>query len=175
MLAWALRCVCLTLAGGLAFVGFKDSGWMERLIRAPGPTAAPIVGSSAGADQGGYLEEIIPLGSHGHFVADVQINGTPITVLIDTGATHTVLNREDAARLRLSGGQLRYTVPFESANGITYAAPVTLRDVRLGHFQAYDVDAFVNEGDLGISLLGMSFLRKFENYEFQKDRLVLRW
>ena len=73
------------------------------------------------------------------------------------------------------GGQLRYSVPFQSANGTTYAAPVTLRDVRLGQFQLYDLDAFVNEGDLGISLLGMSFLSQFESYEFLRDRLVLRW
>ena len=59
--------------------------------------------------------------------------------------------------------------------GTTYAAPVILRDVRLGQFQLYDLEAYVNQGNLGISLLGMSFLRRFESYGFHRDRLVLRW
>lgn len=176
MLGWALRCLCVTMVIGGAFVGMTSGGLFERVLAPAGRVPA----EDAGADDrnratGGMLEEVVRAGAHGHFVTDVLINGTPVTFLIDTGASHTVLNREDASRLRLMGGSLRYTVPFQSANGTTYAAPVTLRDVRLGQFQLYDLDAFVNEGDLGVSLLGMSFLRQFESYEFLRDRLVLRW
>ncbi|NJO37578.1 MAG: TIGR02281 family clan AA aspartic protease, partial [Rhizobiales bacterium] len=124
---------------------------------------------------GGGLEEEVMLGDDGHFVADVDISGITVTFLIDTGASHTVLNQEDAERLELTDGELSYDIPFQSANGTTYAAPVTLRDVRLGQFQLDDLEAFVNEGDLAISLLGMSFLSHFESYEVEGDRLVLRW
>ncbi|MDH3662784.1 MAG: TIGR02281 family clan AA aspartic protease [Alphaproteobacteria bacterium] len=175
MLGWALRCLCVTLVVGATFVGLHEGGVFERALTLKGPSDDRQVEAAGDQGGGGLLEEVIALGRGGHFITEVMVNGMPVTFLIDTGASHTILNKRDAELLRLGGGSLRYTVPFESANGTTYAAPVTLRDVRLGQFQLYDLDAFVNQGDLGISLLGMSFLRRFESYEFHRDRLVLRW
>lgn len=179
MLGWALRCLFVTLVIGGAFIGMQEGGLIgglkERALTAAGPGRAPPQGLPYNDTAGALLEEVVMLGRNGHFVTDVYINGTPVTFLIDTGASHTVLNQRDAERLRLNGGTLRYSVPFQSANGTTYAAPVSLRDVRLGQFQVYDLEAYVNQGNLGISLLGMSFLRRFESYEFLQDRLVLRW
>ena len=175
MLGWALRCLCLTLVVGVTFIGLQSGGVFDRVLAMHGPTDAPQIDAGDSETGGGLLEEVIALGRHGHFITEVTINGVPVTFLIDTGASHTILNQRDAQRLRLTRGSLRYSVPFQSANGTTYAAPVTLRDVRLGQFQLYDLDAFVNQGELGISLLGMSFLREFESYEFLRDRLVLRW
>ena len=175
MLSWALRSLCLTLVVGAVFNAMQSRGMFEQMLalsRPSSPLPADDVSYSGG---GGLLEEVVALGAAGHFVTEVHINGTPVTFLVDTGASHTILNQEDADRLRLNSGSLRYIVPFESANGTTYAAPVTLRDVRLGQFQLYDLDAYVNQGNLGISLLGMSFLRRFESYAFERDRLVLRW
>lgn len=160
---------------GLAFIGLQGDDTLRRRIGASAENGQAAAIDQEHSSGGGYLEEIVMPGDHGHFITDVQVNGEAITFLIDTGASHTMLRREDAARLGISDGNLRYSVPFGSANGTTFAAPVTLRDVRLGQFQLYDLDAFVNRGELGISLLGMSFLREFESYEFLKDRLVLRW
>lgn len=175
MLGWALRCLVLTVLAGGIFIGLQSGGMFETVLASRSSEPLPLTQNVSDGGSGGWLEEVVMLGQSGHFITDVHINGTPVTFLIDTGASHTVLNQRDAERLRLSGGSLRYTVPFQSANGTTYAAPVTLRDVRLGQFQLYDLDAYVNQGNLGISLLGMSFLRRFESYEFLQDRLVLRW
>lgn len=177
MLGWALRCLCLTLVVGGIFIGLQSGGVFEQVLTLQGPRAgdARQAETTGREGAGGLLEEVITLGRGGHFITEVAINGIPVTFLVDTGASHTILNQRDAKRLRLTGGSLRYTVPFQSANGTTYAAQVLLRDVRLGQFQLYDLDAYVNQGELGISLLGMSFLREFESYEFLRDRLVLRW
>lgn len=175
MLGWALRCLFATLVGGLTFIGLQDQGVFNRMMHSNALQSGSVAEDDRSIGGDGRLEEIIMLGRHGHFVADVHVNGTAISFLVDTGASHTIINQRDAERLQLGNGQLRYSVPFQSANGTTYAAPVTLRDVRLGQFQLYDLDAFVNQGNLNISLLGMSFLREFDSYEFHQDRLVLRW
>ena len=175
MMGWALRCLFATIVASVTFIGLQDRGLVERVMHSAASHSPKSEPRARSADGSGYLEETIMLGHHGHFVTDVYINGTPIRFLVDTGASHTMLNRRDAERLRFSNAKLRFSEPFQSANGTTYAAPITLRDVRLGQFQLYDLDAFVNQGDLGISLLGMSFLRQFQSYEFQRDRLVLRW
>lgn len=175
MMGWALRCLIVTIIVSATFIGLQPGGMVEQVLAYADSRRAPTADDDIGGSSGGLLEEVVRLGAGGHFVTDVHINGEPVTFLIDTGASHTILNQRDADRLRLTGARLRYSVPFQSANGTTYAAPVTLRDVRLGQFQLYDLDAYVNQGDLGISLLGMSFLRQFQSYEFLRDRLVLRW
>ena len=176
MMGWVLRCLGLVVVSGAVFVGLQDGGLFEAALSRPDVAAVPEPPDPQ-QEQGdsALLEEVIEGGAHGHFVTDVYVNGTPITFLIDTGASHVILNTEDAERLGLNVGNLRYDTRFQSANGAVYAAPVVLRDVRIGQFQLYDLDAFVNRGPLNISLLGMSFLRQFESYEVSQGRLILRW
>ena len=123
----------------------------------------------------GELEQIIPAGPHGHFMVDAVVNGKPVEFMVDTGASHVVLTLEDARRLGLSASNLDFTHKFESANGAVRAAPVELREFRVGQFQLYDLEAFVNGGPLPISLLGVSFLERLRSYEVAQGRLVLRW
>ena len=178
MVGWAIRCLCLAIFFGSVFAGLQEGGLFERMLRENGhPIQTPLYRTPQPELQasGGDREEIITGGASGHFITDVYVNGTPVRFLIDTGATHIVLNADDAKRLGLSGGRLRYNTPFKSANGTTFAAPVTLRDVRLGQLQLYDLDAYVNKGALDISLLGTSFLRQLRSYEVVRNRLILRW
>lgn len=180
MVGWAFRCLGLAILMGMVFVGMQEGGLFERTLRENG---IPVQSSFYRTPQpelqvtseGGVREEIIDGGRSGHFITDVYVNGTPIRFLVDTGATHIVLNSEDAERIGLSASRLRFNTPFQSANGTTYAAPITLRDVRIGQLQLYDLDAYVNQGALDISLLGTSFLRQLRSYEVVRNRLVLRW
>lgn len=178
MVGWAFRCLCLAVLSGTVFVGLQDGGMLERLLRENGVPTQPSFYRTPQPQleaEGGSREEVIAGGLNGHFVTDIYVNGTPITFLVDTGASHVVLNARDAERLGLNGSRLRFNTAFKSANGTTYAAPVTLRDVRLGQLQLYDLDAYVNQGALDISLLGTSFLRQLRSYEVVRNRLILRW
>lgn len=178
MVGWAFRCLGLAMIASAVFVGLQEGGLFERALREQGhPIQTPLYRTPQPELQasGGEREEIIAGAASGHFITDVYINGTPIRFLIDTGATHIVLNSADAGRLGFSGGRLQFNTAFNSANGTTYAAPVTLRDVRIGQLQLHDLDAYVNQGALDISLLGMSFLRQLRSYEVMRNRLVLRW
>ncbi len=111
----------------------------------------------------------------GHFVANAQVNGIPLPMLIDTGASTVVLKPADAQRLGIDVDKLRYTVPVQTANGTTYAAHVRLRNVALGPIKVGEVEALVAKpGTLKDSLLGMTFLNRLRSYEFSGEFLTLR-
>lgn len=111
----------------------------------------------------------------GHFVARSQVNGTSISMLVDTGATTVVLKPADAERAGVDTGKLTYSVPVRTANGTAFAAPIRLQVIAIGPIKVRDVEALVAKpGSLNESLLGMSFLRRLVSYEFSGDFLTLR-
>ena len=109
----------------------------------------------------------------GQFVIDATVNGTAVHFLVDTGASGIVLSRRDAGRLGLSLEDLRYAGQFSTANGLVRAAPVTLDEIQIGPIGAQGVSAWVNEGDLDSSLLGMSYLSTLGRIEIKGDTLTL--
>ena len=113
--------------------------------------------------------------SDGHFIVRMQVNGMPLSMLVDTGASTVVLKPTDAQKLGIDPERLRYSVPVQTANGTTYAAHVRLRTLTLGPINLTDVDALVAKpGALKENLLGMSFLSRLRSYEFSGDYLTLR-
>ncbi|MDX2263629.1 MAG: TIGR02281 family clan AA aspartic protease [Hyphomicrobiales bacterium] len=111
----------------------------------------------------------------GHFFARTEVNGARVSMLVDTGASSVVLRPEDAYRAGLDPAALRYNIPVNTANGVTYTARVRLDQVAVGGIVMRDVEALVAQPDsLNQSLLGISFLRRLRSYEFSGDFLVLR-
>jgi aspartyl protease family protein len=98
-----------------------------------------------------------------------------MSMLVDTGASTVVLREADAVRLGVDTKRLTYTVPVQTANGITYAAHVRLTAIEIGTIQIKGVDALVAKpGALRENLLGMTFLSRLRSYEFSGDFLTLR-
>ncbi len=111
----------------------------------------------------------------GHFGANVTVDGTSLSMLVDTGASTVVLRQGDAKRLGIDTTTLRYSVPVQTANGLAYAAPVRLRNLTIGPIVVPQVEALVAQtGTLKESLLGMTFLSRLRSYEFSGDFLTLR-
>jgi clan AA aspartic protease (TIGR02281 family) len=121
----------------------------------------------------GWNEIAIERDSRGHFIADFWVNGTPVTFLVDSGATDVVLSPDDARKVGL--GYLEYDRVYNTANGKVRAASVTFREVRIGQMSVRSVPGAVNEAEMGISLLGMSFLSKLRGFESTGERLILRY
>jgi aspartyl protease family protein len=110
----------------------------------------------------------------GQFVIDAEVNGVAVHFLVDTGASGIALTQRDASRLGMHLEDLQFTGLFATANGTERAAPVTLGSVRIGPMSARAVAAWVNEGDLDQSLLGMSFLSTLGRVEIHGHTLVLQ-
>lgn len=94
----------------------------------------------------------------GHFKAPGEINGEPVTFLLDTGATYVALPGGLADRLGLKRGE---RVWFSTANGRVKGARVQLDSVGLGGIRMRDVQGSVSPNmDNDTVLLGMSFLSR---------------
>jgi aspartyl protease family protein len=123
--------------------------------------------------RGGTVE--IARGNRGDFQIVVEINGARISTVYDTGASAVVLTQEAAKAAGLPLDFLNYSVPVETANGRTRAAPVTLDRIKVGGIEERQVPALIAQpGQLRTSLLGMSFLNRLKSSEVRGDRLVLR-
>jgi len=115
----------------------------------------------------------LPMGRDGHYRATVDVDGVPIDFIVDTGASDVVLSDDDAARLGIDVDSLAFLGSAATANGTVRIAPVWLDRVTLGGITDRDVRASVTEGRLDMSLLGMSYLRRFDRIEIANDRLIL--
>ncbi|MGB1033642.1 MAG: retropepsin-like aspartic protease family protein [Primorskyibacter sp.] len=115
----------------------------------------------------------IPLSADGHFHVTLDINGEPVRFVVDTGASGVVLTRRDAARVGLRERDLAFFGEAMTANGMVRTAPVLLDRVALGPFQDSNLPASVNAGEMRQSLLGMSYLQRFDRLEISNNRLVL--
>ncbi|WFF42206.1 TIGR02281 family clan AA aspartic protease [Salinicola endophyticus] len=106
----------------------------------------------------------------GHFVAPGEIDGQPVTFLLDTGATYVSLSRGLAERLGLQPGP---AATFTTANGRVEGRLTTLDSVRLGGLSARRVAGSIHAG-IGddMVLLGMSFLGRFD-IQIRADHLTL--
>ncbi|MGH7038911.1 MAG: retropepsin-like aspartic protease family protein, partial [Stellaceae bacterium] len=110
----------------------------------------------------------------GHIVVAAEIDGAPVRLLLDTGASVLTLSLADARAAGIEEDQLVFDRPVATANGITRMAPVTLREVRIGQLSLADVAAAVLP-DLRVSLLGMSLLRRLPSYQIRNGTLTIGW
>ncbi|WP_226621694.1 TIGR02281 family clan AA aspartic protease [Alloyangia pacifica] len=122
------------------------------------------------ADQG-RVE--LPRAPDGHYYLTLQINGTPVDFVVDTGASGMVLTREDARRIGIDPAELAFHSSARTANGAVQTAPVRLDTVTLGRFEDRNLPAYVNGGEMDKSLLGMTYLQRFDRLEISGGRMVL--
>lgn len=83
--------------------------------------------------------------------------------MLDTGASYTVLTRQTAHDLGISGLERLPTQPFLTPGGPIQAPVTTLKSIRVGTVEVQDVAVAIDiAGHLDIGLLGMTFLRHFK-------------
>jgi aspartyl protease family protein len=113
-------------------------------------------------------------GAGRHFRAIAEVNGQRVQFLVDTGASDVALTRDDARRIGIDPDRLTYNVPYRTANGMSFGAPVRIGSIKIGDIVLDDVAGHVANGDLGQSLLGMTFLRRLSSFEVRGEEMILR-
>ena len=159
----------LACAGLLILAAIGDREVVQGLLAHVAPAPEPLI-------------ETTPTGSltlkadaRGHYLLTAHVDGKPIRFLVDTGASGVVLSRKDAERLNLRSDELVFTQVYSTPGGLVRAAPVSLREVRIGALRVRNVKASVSERPMDISLLGASFLNRLDGYEVSGGKMTLRW
>ncbi len=111
--------------------------------------------------------------SDGHFHLRAIVDGTPLPFLVDTGATSIVLSPAAAQRMGVDLTTLSFSVQTRTANGVGRAAPVRLREIRIGPISIRNIPALVNQAPMSESLLGVSFLSQLKSYAVAGETLTL--
>jgi aspartyl protease family protein len=117
-------------------------------------------------------EMIFRASQDGHFRIDAVVDGTPIRFLVDTGASSVVLSLADAARIGINVAGLHFGQQVRTANGIGLAAPIRLREIRIGGIVIRDLAAMVNQTPMDQSLLGISYLERLSGYSVRNGILT---
>ncbi len=115
----------------------------------------------------------VPRRSSGHFHLTVELDGVPVNFLVDTGATDIVLTEAVARRIGLNPDEMAFIGRARTANGEVETAYTTVGEIRLGPILHRNVSVAVNRGEMPGSLLGMTYLSRFERIEISGDTLTL--
>jgi len=109
----------------------------------------------------------------GHFYLTLKVNNQPIEFIVDTGASQIVLSKADAREIGFDPEALAYLGRAVTANGQVKTASVVLDLIELGEIGDQGVRAAVNGGDMEGSLLGMTYLSRFQELSIRGNTLTL--
>lgn len=109
----------------------------------------------------------------GHYWAEARIEGRPVRLMIDTGASQVILTRADAAALGIEPPADAFSAALTTVAGPVRAAPVRLKTVAVAGARVDQVEALVVEHGLPHSLLGMSYLGRLSAFTATPTRLTL--
>jgi aspartyl protease family protein len=174
----------IVLAAVVVALALVGSSFLLNRLPEPAPAAAARAADGVAAETpasapprrqpSGYREALLEGDLHGQYGAEVSIDGIPVSMLVDTGATQVCVSASTARRLGLSpsGGRTRL---IQTANGQSTAYPTILRSVSLDGLYMNDVEALILAPEAGeVNLLGMSFLKRLVSVEQRNGTLVLK-
>lgn len=111
--------------------------------------------------------------SDGHFYASTSIDGSPVRMLVDTGASVIALTGADARAAGLHWDEEDVRPIGRGASGTVYGVPARLREVEVGGMVRSNVSAIIVPRGLDVSLLGQSYLSQIGAVEINGDTMVM--
>jgi len=154
------------LLGGVLIVGLTRDGmaasW-DQLKMVMGNDEQRVTGSAVK----------LRMASDGHFWANVMINGTPVHMLIDSGATMTSLSQDTAKAAGLNLDQSPFPVQVMTANGAVMAHTSSVGRLTVGPIAATDLRVYVAQEFGTTDVLGMNFLSRLKSWRVENGWLIL--
>lgn len=119
----------------------------------------------------------IPFEKRGQVVVvEVTLNKTtPAKLVVDTGATYTMISTATARELSIDPQQSQRTMAFQTANGVIQAPLTNLESITVGGMEIQNLTAAIHDvapSSPVAGLLGLNFLSNFR-LEIDTDKGVL--
>ena len=144
---------------------------MEHRLKDTAPDASPE--EAVQIDTGERIYRI-SRNRQGHFVADAYLNGRAVDMLVDTGATVTVLPESVAEDIGIFLKASDYKYAIRTANGTVRGGKAVIDRLRLGDIRLRNIDTLVlKDQSLGEPLLGMSVLNQLQRFDMSGGTLEL--
>lgn len=151
-------------------VSGNHDNWTTHTLRKDRSLAA----AKASGNSGRPSEVLLARAGDSHFYADTQIEGRNIRMLVDSGASVVALTRSDAEAIGINVDDLPVGGSANTAGGVVPMRMVTLDSVEVEGIEVRGVQAAVIDADMGVSLLGQSFLSKLAAVNVEGDTMTLR-
>jgi clan AA aspartic protease (TIGR02281 family) len=108
----------------------------------------------------------IPFEKHGQVVVvEVMLNkSVPAKLVVDTGATYTMISAATAKELSIDPERTPRTMPFQTANGVIQAPLANLESVIIGGMEVKNLTTAIHDAVPSAQvagLLGLNFLSNF--------------
>ena len=162
LLTWAL-------IFGVIFVAFSFRYELEPYwLRVKGE----LLGEPVQIVSGGEVRSL--LGADNHYHARAMVNGKPIDMLIDTGASFTAMGTKRAQELGVEIEPNTFGHEIRTANGSIKAYPAKIAVLQVGDIEMRDVTIFVADEFDDVAILGMNFLSALQGYRVERNVMILQ-
>lgn len=175
--------ICAIMAASSIAIGSRASRPADNEVRAEAVdhtndnwTTPSRVEASGPPSASASRPSEVRLGRSGdsHFYADVDVDGTNVRMLVDSGASVVALTRRDAEAIGINVDSLPVGGTAKTAGGDVEMRVVMLDSVNIDGIEVRRVEAAVIDADMGVSLLGQSYLSKLEAVNVEGDTMTLR-
>lgn len=136
--------------------------------------AAPARAGTIEADFSGIAKPVrVPRDKEtGHFVTDVLMNGVKVPVIIDTGATGTILS-PGAAKATGAMRDVTHTQNAAGIGGVTQLSVTRIRSFAVGGREIGGFEALIGREGIPFTLLGQTELRRLGRIVIEDDVLTI--
>ncbi|MGV1682546.1 retropepsin-like aspartic protease family protein [Sphingopyxis sp. NJF-3] len=145
----------------------RNNNWTTERRAKGGWSPAPVAAGASG-------EVRLDRAGDSHFYADADVDGASIRMMVDSGASIVALTRRDAEAIGIDVDRLPVAGSARTAGGDVPVRPVMLRSVEVDGIEVRGVAAAVVDTDMGVSLLGQSYLSKLDAVTIEGDTMTLR-
>lgn len=118
-------------------------------------------------------ETRVPLARDGHYWLNADVNGEPVSFMIDTGATLTAVSKQTARRLGLEPRSGGIPIMLSTANGTISAEIGTIDELRFGNVVARGLDTVIVPGLGNTNVIGMNLLSRLASWRVEGQTLIL--
>jgi aspartyl protease family protein len=116
----------------------------------------------------------VPMADNGHFYVTAAINGVATRMLVDSGATSTMISAETARAANVNVDESPFPVLLDTAGGPISARVSTIHKLDIGPIHVADMTTYISPTTGDTNVVGMNFLSRLKSWHVEGRTLVLQ-